>query len=253
MKHRIDTVRKILNQPVFAILDRDFPQSWEPPKNSPVVWRSLENSDETLLGWFWERKELENYLLDPIVIRSILGNSNFDENGYDIALNAARDAIGFYQAARIALSVLGRSGQYYVPSTFGVEHGSDEHYRFPEDNSLKEAVCSEWLHEINAEYQQSHSKRFELLPELFQRYKLECLPGGERYRDFLNAFSGKDIGWYLEEWFQNNGFQGTRHFFTCMKRGIENSAIDLATILPEWAALKHTAQTAIISCTIIIQ
>ena len=141
MKHRIDTVRKILNQPVFAILDRDFPQNWESPKNRPIVWLGTENNNETLFGWFWERKEPENYLLDPIVIRSILGNGNFDENGYGTALKAARDAIGFYQAARIALSVLGRSGQYYVPSTFGAERGSDEHYRFPDDGSLKETAC----------------------------------------------------------------------------------------------------------------
>jgi len=176
----------------LAILDRDFPQNWESSKNNPVVWRGLKNIDETLLGWFWERKELENYLLDPIVIRSILGNSDFDENGYGTALKAAREAIGFHQATRIALSVLGRSGQYYVLSTFGTERGSGEHYRFPDNDSLKESACSEWLQKINAEYQQSHSKRFELLSELFQRYKLECLPGGERHRDFLNAFSGKD-------------------------------------------------------------
>ena len=245
MKHRVDTVRKILHQPVFAILDRDFPQNWESPKNSPVVWRGLENGSETLFGWFWERKELENYLLDPTVIKMILSDSNLGENGYDAALKAAGDAIGGYQAARIALSVLGRSGQYYVPSTFGTKRGSDEHYRFPDGDSLKETACSAWLREINADYRQSHSKRFELLPELFQRYKLECLPGGERYRDFLNAFSGKDIGWYLDAWFQNNGFKGTRHFFACMKRGIENSDIDLATILPEWAELKHAVQTVL--------
>ena len=52
---------------VFGILDGDFVESWQAPIDRPVEWRS---SDGTVFGWRWERKEIENYLIDPTVVES---------------------------------------------------------------------------------------------------------------------------------------------------------------------------------------
>lgn len=51
---------------VFGILDRDFVRQWEEPSDSPIEWTNL---DRTIrFGWRWERKEIENHLVDPVVV-----------------------------------------------------------------------------------------------------------------------------------------------------------------------------------------
>lgn len=237
MKLRIDTVRKVCDNKVYGILDRDFPEEWKHCGDSPLEWVVTENEKQVLYGWFWQRKELENYLLDPAVIKKTSLGKTFPFDDYQQALERARDRIGFYQAARIALSVLGRSGQYYVPSSFGPRRGSKENYRFPEDQQLTENECEKFLDGVHEEYLSRHSNRFATLQNAFQKYSLQCSEGGCRYEDFFYAFSGKDLAWSMNDWFAQNGFQGTREFLKRMLREILMADNALAFWLPEWTHL----------------
>lgn len=88
-------------QTVFGVLDGDFPKDWSLPTGKPRPWRA---SDNVVLGWRWERKEIENYLIDPVVVAKALGIAAPQLVNYKSALEAARDRLMYYQAARAALS-----------------------------------------------------------------------------------------------------------------------------------------------------
>lgn len=238
MKHRIEVLRMVCDEPAFAVLDRDFSETWLPCRGESIPWIVNNNSTESVLGWFWERKEIENYLLEPIVIQKTLGMATFDWSEYEAALESARDAVAVYQAARIALSLLGRTGQYYVPSSFGPEHGSGERYRFPLPDELGEEHCRQWLQQVDEEYKNAHLVRFRQLQHLFEQYKTQCSSGGVRYHDYLSAFSGKDLAWRLSSWFKDKGFQGTKHFFTCMQENLRKLSSGSLDWLSEWVKLK---------------
>ncbi len=107
---------------VFGILDGDFLKDWQEPENRPAEWKSgnLEH-----FGWRWERKEIENYLIDPVVVEKALKNENIDMTGYRTALEDARDRISDYQAAGTALSA-NRIDFRPLPSSFGKERGKRE-------------------------------------------------------------------------------------------------------------------------------
>ena len=234
MKHRIEVLRKVQDFPAYAILDRDFPQKWESQSCLPIPWMTQENSISKCYGWYWERKEIENYLIDPIVVRESLGESVFDWNEYTDALKIARDKISSYQAARLTLSVLGRTGQYYVASSKGVHRGSSDHYRFPEEGQLDEVTCDEWIASTHAEYENRHLSRFNSLDNLYHQYRIECNEGGIRFENYMAAFSGKDIAWCLNGWLRKKGFQGTKHFLNSILEGIAGSKTDITQWLFEW-------------------
>ncbi len=50
---------------VFGLKDRDFDDDDSAPVNEPREWK-LANEK---IGWSWERKEIENYLIDPKVVK----------------------------------------------------------------------------------------------------------------------------------------------------------------------------------------
>ena len=50
---------------VFGILDGDFVKLGKRRWIGPVEWTG---SDGTRFGWRWERKEIENYLIDQAVV-----------------------------------------------------------------------------------------------------------------------------------------------------------------------------------------
>ncbi len=70
MGERIKARREILGgNVVFGLLDGDFQVNWELPQNRPRDWIVRKNKTKVLLGWRWERKEIENYLIDPVVVQ----------------------------------------------------------------------------------------------------------------------------------------------------------------------------------------
>jgi len=238
MKHRVEAVRMATFNQCYAILDRDFSKEWQKTKPLLNNWTVMENNQEVLYGWYWQRKEIENYLLDPDVARKALGQARLPWNEYQTELNNVRDKVMVYQAARITLSVLGRTGQYYVKSSFGNERGSDDQYKFPNDVQLTEESCTQWIEDICEEYQQRHAGRLAQAKQLFKRYREECMKDGVRYKEYMSSFSGKDMAWMMDEWYINHGFIGTKSFLFEIIKGILNSTDDVSSWVEEWQELK---------------
>ncbi|RUT09534.1 hypothetical protein DSM106972_000280 [Dulcicalothrix desertica PCC 7102] len=53
-----------------------------------------EGGTQVLLGWYWERKEIENYLIDPKVFKKALGSNAPPASEYRAALLASAEKIG---------------------------------------------------------------------------------------------------------------------------------------------------------------
>ncbi|GDZ92982.1 hypothetical protein PA905_08150 [Planktothrix agardhii CCAP 1459/11A] len=60
---------------VVAVKDRDFDSDDSLPQNTPRNWSARVNNQTIQVGWSWERKEIENYLIDPEVVSRALGSN----------------------------------------------------------------------------------------------------------------------------------------------------------------------------------
>ena len=91
---------------VFGIRDRDF--NFEDTTyitSSPRKWQGKDNDKTILLGWYWERTEIENYLIDPHVVEKALSSKvTLSIQDYQSALAASAESLTYYTAARLALS-----------------------------------------------------------------------------------------------------------------------------------------------------
>ncbi|HIJ82985.1 MAG TPA: hypothetical protein HPQ00_02145, partial [Magnetococcales bacterium] len=189
---------------VAGILDGDFLKEWKPPEGKPQVWQISENHRIFTLGWRWERIEIENYLVDPIVIEKTIGKDRIDLIQYKQALEQARNDIAAYQAARTALSA-NRRRLKILKSCFGSERGKEKHH-FP--NDLSTPSCEEGIKNTVASHREEQFINEKDVIESFGHYRKECLPDGIRYQHYLHTFSGKDLFWAMDGWLRKNRFQG---------------------------------------------
>lgn len=238
MGDRIIARREILgNDTVYGILDRDFAKEWHPPKNQPCKWESRDH--QTWFGWRWERNEIENYLLDPDIVSKALSNSSLNMSDYQNALEQARDKISIYQASRIALSI-SRKRFNPLASSFGTPKGKNEQHLFPD--RLDEPACIEGIKNAIQDHQQNQIVSENDVIQAFERYKPDCLAGGDRYQHYLVAFSGKDLLWSMNEWFEQNNIIGAWAFREKVIKGIQNSTDDVALWLNEWEILRSMTE-----------
>ncbi|MBP0020497.1 MAG: hypothetical protein J7647_23450 [Cyanobacteria bacterium SBLK] len=140
-----------------------------------------------LLGWFWERKEIENYLLDPDVVSRALGSKAPPIEDYRAALEESARAIADYTAARISLS-LTRQPLRPIKNCWGNTGGQ---HPFP--NSLTESDCRTGIAEIICQYEQARKIEVEDVLQNFEELLVTCRVGGHRFENFLTFFSGKDM------------------------------------------------------------
>lgn len=124
---------------IAGIKDRDFDEEVEKPTNEPHQWYAFdEKNNKVQIGWYWDRKEIENYLIDPEVVQRALGSKAPPMTDYKAALQSEASKIANYTAARIALSCVSYP-------TLPVNYWGEERelgYFFPKDKGLKEADCS---------------------------------------------------------------------------------------------------------------
>lgn len=221
---------------VFGILDGDYPGKWDRPAGTPRPWIA---SDGTVLGWRWERKEIENYLVDPAVVARALGTNAPARADYTAALEAARDRLSLYQAARAALSDRRRR---FLPlsSSFGRERGREGHL-LPDDTS--EDGCREGIRGCIEAYNAGQSVTVEEVDAAFDTLTPEFTVGGARYEHYLAAFAGKDIIWAMDAEIRGFGFDGVLPFRERVLVGIQNSTDDIGEWLPEWKALQEAVDT----------
>jgi hypothetical protein len=232
MGNRILARREVIGQDsVFGLLDGDFIEKWTPPVNRPVDWKS--SHDALFFGWRWERKEIENYLIDPAVVEFSLGQT-LPIQDYQSSLVAARDRLPTYQAARTALAS-SRARFRDLPSSFGKARGRERH-PFPDD--LDEKTCEDGLREVVFLHQESQVVKLDDVQAKVSALLPEFQPGGARYNSFLHAFSGKDLLWLMDDALRGFGFPGAWAFREKILTGIAQSPDDIGDWLPEWRALQ---------------
>lgn len=229
---RIRAYREAIGDSIIAgIRDSDFDRDHIPPTGSLREWR-VEN-DLVWLGWYWERVEIENYLIDPIVVEQALGASTLDMNTYRMALQASAESVVEYMAARMALS---RSRIQFspLPNHWG-EAGGLKGHSFP--TYRNEIACRSQISIIVADYAQ-RIQEAEVL-ERFDAMLVYHRPGGSHFQHPEICFSGKDLLCGMRTALEGMGFASPGVFRERVLKGIETSSEDVWTWLPEWNELRN--------------
>lgn len=221
---------------VAALKDRDFDSDESLPLNSPRNWLARVHSQNVQVGWSWERKEIENYLIDPEVVSHALGPKAPPIEDYRAALEESAKNIADYTAARIALSL---SRQRLLPLNNCWGNVGGQHL-FPEH--LAEPDCRIGITEVIRQYEQAQIIREDDVLNSFDQLLPDCRVGGVRFQSFLTFFSGKDLlcgmraaltGWGLGEPFV---------FRERIVKGIENSTENVSSWISEWSQLRQEVQ-----------
>lgn len=218
-----------------GIRDRDFDNDENIPTGSPRNWSIQDNQNTVLIGWSWERKEIENYLIDPQVVNRALGSQAPSPNEYHAALQTSAEEIADYTAARTALSV-SRIQPLPIKNLWGRRRGRDR-YRFPD--MLRENDCRTAITDIVDEYELAQSVKVGNVLSPFDQLLLACRPGGARFQDFLTFFAGRDLLYGMEARLTDFGFASAIEFRTRVLEAITESTEDVWTWLPEWQRLRE--------------
>ncbi len=231
---RVLQARGIQSGSVIAgLCDRDFDDDEAIPQGLPREWRI--DGGKTQLGWRWERKELENYLIDPTVVSRALGTRTPDLEDYRAALQAAAETGSDYTAARTALS-LNRPRFSPLENSWGTERNLNGH-RFPDQ--FGEDNCRQGMRAILQDYAQSQIPSLQNALREFDRLLPLCRRGGVRFQHFLTFFAGKDLLLGMQSELARFGFESPRQFREQIIKGIAESLEDAWTWLPEWTQLRQ--------------
>lgn len=223
---------------VYGIGDLDFPLEW----NSDSTMQTWIANDTAHLGWRWPRKEIENYLFDPVIVKNALdvhvknGNFNwkeFDLDEYETELEKQRGNLAVYQAARLTLRQCGTKSRYW-PSKFGKERGKHR-YHFP-DNLERQSIESS-LREACGEFFCGITSSEQVLEKFSGTYQNEYSPGKPRYDNFLYSYAGKDIFWAMESWFDKTLFKSIYGFQEKIITGITDAPDSVVSWCSDWEDL----------------
>lgn len=231
MGNKILSRRELLGgSVVYGLLDGDF-RNWVVPTGTPQKWEG--ESGTIHFGWRWERKEIENYLIDPLVVENALGYALPDYSGM---LDRAAAKLVPYQAARITLS-LKRPRFVQLPNAFGKANGRDKHL-IPEQ--IDPQNCLSEAQSLAREWSAGRNISDEEIESLYTDVLAECSPpDGDRFKHFLSGFAGKDLLWSMNDELQAQGFASPLVFLEKILVGISKSSDDIALWLPEWQALRQ--------------
>lgn len=220
---------------VAALKDRDFDADDSLPINAPRYWSLRDNEQNIRIGWSWERKEIENYLIDPDVVSRALGSKAPPADDYRAALENSADAVADYTAARIALS-LPHQTRLPLRNCWGTQ-GINSSHLFPE--FLSESDCCEGIKKNVRLYEQTQIIREDDVLSSFNELLLSCRSGGTRFQYFLTFFSGKDLLYGMRTDISKFGLGRPCDFLERIVKGIENSTDNVWMWLPEWERLRR--------------
>ena len=229
---RISAQREARNtNSIAGILDRDFDDSLEEPTNHSFSWHN--NDGQIIFGWRWERCEIENYLIDPVVVQRAMPSKFPGIEAYTQALQMAALNINTYSAARVALSI---SRRRFTPlhNCWGRE--SNLNHLFP-DNVTDEG-CLAGIQTVLNDYQDCVGVSGEEILIQFNTQKPHFEPGGAKHRHFLNHYSGKDLMVSMRTSMERWGFNLPKVFREAVLSGIERSPEEVWQWLPEWENLR---------------
>lgn len=218
------------NPTVYGLLDGDY-AAWQEPEKRPRSWNVNDGNVAVHTGWRWERKEIENYLIDPAVVERALGGL---PQHYIEALETAASQIAAYQAARITLT-LNRPRSAPLQNSFGKARGGGRH-PMPED--LGRDRCLHEAKQLVHEWNSQRQIRMDALDAAFIAAETECSPDGVRRKHFMTSFAGKDLLWAMEDYLNSSGFGGPAVFLERILTRLGDST-EVWEWLPEWQALRQ--------------
>ncbi len=219
------------NPNLACLVDRDFDCQDLPKYNQPVqciyqqVW----------VGWTWERKEIENYLIDPVVVQTALDKKAPDRHEYKMALDRAAENISAYSAARTALACENFKN-------FWGEEVREGHF-FP--RSVGKKSCQDKIAEIVREYRHNRIVSEEDVQNKFQNLLPRFRRGGYRFTDYLSYFAGKDLLYEMREPLRQFGFEDSSNKKQPEEVFVERILSRIERIdkvwewLPEWEYLRQ--------------
>ena len=214
-----------------GLVDRDFDCEFKPITQIPLT---LFHQTVTV-GWSWERKELENYLIDPKIVALTWGNKRFSAIDYQQSLEQAIDSIRLYSAARTALSC------YKFKNYWGEEvKDFKARYQFPKNpRDLSQQHCRDAIQRIVQDTNVDRIVTADRVIEKFDTLLPEFRPNGDRLNNALTFFAGKDLLCALKPALINWGLDPKQPIQIFLER-IVNQLEKVESpwnILPEWQAL----------------
>lgn len=225
---------------VAGIRDRDFDvrdsaSACAPPLMEPPSWLVQDNTMTISIGWYWERTEIENYLIDPAVVSHILDNTQTET--FAQHLNDAAQSLVEYTTARMALSKA-RLRFNPLPNSWGKKRGKNKH-AFPE--KISDQDCRKGIENVVASH--THEREISVADVLTHYDTLlpQFQASGNQPPHFITHFSGKDLLYGIETQLKTLGFASPGAFREQILTTIEQSP-DVWTWLPEWHALRDAIQ-----------
>jgi hypothetical protein len=239
LSDRVRLVRKLKQSSIAGLRDRDFDFNTDDfsPKLTPGEWCVNDNQTRVQIGWYWERKEIENYLIDPEVVTRALGKKAPRLDQYQAALQASAERIADYTAARIALSLSRLPRLLPLQNHWGEPQW--KHY-FPE--RFGESDCRTEIAKIVKQYEQNQIVKESDVLNKFEEILPSCRPGGSRFDHYLTFFSGKDLLSAMKTALEMFNLSSPPDFREQLIGKIERSTEDVWTWLPEWEKLRLLIQ-----------
>jgi hypothetical protein len=214
-----------------GIVDGDFPrrpEAWSPSSEpGPRTWIARHDDVEVMLGWTWQRKEVENYFLDPDVLARAFRWGDAKKRDYIERLEGVFDTLGYVTAARMALTACAPRKKR-VETRLGLDLGPDR---------LKEVLRSR-----AREYSKDAILDEDELIEAFERHAPDCLPGGRFRQHALEVFAGRNVFAKIE---QTSGFAPELKNPEMLQEIVLEALVKDAfphTWLPEWTALRSAVE-----------
>jgi hypothetical protein len=245
LNHRILGAREAKkNEAIVGLKDRDFDDDDSQPLNCPHDWATTVNGKRLQLGWYWDRKEIENYLIDPEVVKRALGSKAPPINEYKTILKKSAQKIADYTAARIALSGISYPNPPF--NCWGEER--ELGYFFPKDKGLQAQDCRSKIGSILADKKRKMDVFQSDVLDKFEQLQQDCKPGGKRFEYYLTFFAGKDLLYMMRHDLKRFGFKDSQQlacytFRDAVLRGIRYSPTDVWTWLPEWQRLRDLLES----------
>jgi len=223
---------RAINPKLAGLRDRDFDCCDFSIANKPREWFD----QNVQIGWSWERKEIENYLIDPEVVGRALGRKAPPRDEYTSAVQKAAETISAYTAARTALSC------YRFTNAWG-ESVDKKTHSFPQRSKLGKDQCRIKIREIVRENKGDRIVEEQNVVDKFENLLPLYRPGGSRFQDFLTFFAGKDLLYVMKNDLQEFGFDPKDPITAFLERvvkRIEESSEEVWTWMPEWQKLRES-------------
>jgi hypothetical protein len=244
-KEKILISRELKPDTIIAGLrDRDFDdfdQNPSSPQFAPREWIARDNQNLIQIGWYWERKEIENYLIDPQIVIPVLGRNAPSLSEYQSILEQSAVRVSTYTAARIALS---SSRVRLLPLS---NYWGEERWRmtFPFGQIIDEESCILEIQRIRTEYQNNQIPEENDIIDRFKEIITYCEEGGFYFenQNYLTFFAGKDLLCAMEQDLDRLGLGTPANFKERILVGLKKLS-DVWQYLPEWQRLRQLIETS---------